>query len=543
MEDMFSEYDAELADELRYLKGYHGADDENLKEHVMHALELAGNDKADDAMGVTYYYISTAFFTADNLQGASKFCDMACAFMVNSDRYEMLSRIYNMNGIIMMLFGNENMAVDYMMTAIDIVREHGKGRITEGNTYSNIATMFTASGGYDAALPLYKKSWEDLNDEDDDDQLFNMINIHSWIGICLLQTGKTENIDEHERELDAMIAKAENSGKRYPEFSVLLFKTEKVIIMGEDERKDECLTALDSEAAKAHYSEYYAEYKDYTDILLESGDTDKIEHLTRRLSEMAENERYTDYAKINIYSMLIRCCKKNGDTEAVQKYCDKYYELSMERYKNSYKDLRKTMNAHDQIYRLHKSEQKIELANQKLDLEARMDELTGLPNRVGFDRYIHTSFEKIAARDKRFMVEIFDIDSFKSINDTYGHLAGDECLRKIGQCLNALADESGCFAARYGGDEFLVISDGWSMDEVKRFTQRLSEAVRDKNIPNEKSGIKKYVTISQGVYFHNSGEGHIGIMDCFARADRALYKAKKHGRNQCKISRGEKENK
>ena len=538
MADLFSKYSDKFREELIYLKCYHGDDNEELRAHVDRATEMAAQDGADETLGVTYYYIANAFFVTDNLQETVRFCDMAGAYLMDSEQYTLLILLYNLYGAIMILEGNDNTAMDYLMTAIDIIREHDVEAEAE-IIYNNIAIMFTSSGGYAAALPLFRKCWETLeNKKGDRENSFNRINVYSWIGICLLRTGSTEGIVRFGDELDRMIAKADAEKSLYPKFTACLFKAEKAFIMGEEDNKGKAISELEAVAMKANYTEYAQEYKGYTDLLLKYCGEDTVRHCAEHLAVMVEEPKYTDYTKINLYSMLINCCRKIGESEKVQEYCDIYYELSTRRYQDSYRNLRKTMNAHEQIYRLHKSEQKIKLENQKLALEAKRDELTGLPNRTAFDEYIDKFFREIADGNQKFAVEIFDIDSFKTINDTYGHLAGDAALKAIGECLKKAAEDNACFAARYGGDEFVILEDGWDAERSERFAKELAKSVAEKNIPNENSNVSGSVTISQGIFIHSEADGHMGLLDCFVKADKALYKAKKYGGNRVEVSNG-----
>ena len=538
MADLFSKYSDKFREELIYLKCYHGDDNEELRAHVDRATEMAAQDGADETLGVTYYYIANAFFVTDNLQETVRFCDMAGAYLMDSEQYTLLILLYNLYGAIMILEGNDNTAMDYLMTAIDIIREHDVEAEAE-IIYNNIAIMFTSSGGYAAALPLFRKCWETLeNKKGDRENSFNRINVYSWIGICLLRTGRTEGIVRFGDELDRMIAKADAEKSLYPKFTACLFKAEKAFIMGEEDNKGKAISELEAVAMKANYTEYAQEYKGYTDLLLKYCGEDTVRHFAEHLAVMVEEPKYTDYTKINLYSMLINCCRKIGESEKVQEYCDIYYELSTRRYQDSYRNLRKTMNAHEQIYRLHKSEQKIKLENQKLALEAKRDELTGLPNRTAFDEYIDKFFREIADGNQKFAVEIFDIDSFKTINDTYGHLAGDAALKAIGECLKKAAEDNACFAARYGGDEFVILEDGWDAERAERFAKELAKSVAEKNIPNENSNVSGSVTISQGIFIHSEADGHMGLLDCFVKADKALYKAKKYGGNRVEVSNG-----
>lgn len=171
------------------------------------------------------------------------------------------------------------------------------------------------------------------------------------------------------------------------------------------------------------------------------------------------------------------------------------------------------------------------------------DSMTGLLNRKG----LHTATQHMIAHARRELcpiaVAMIDIDYFKQYNDTYGHTAGDAVIRKIGELLRDTARRPDDFCGRYGGEEFIVAwSDGtytdlWAQAEIIR--KRTEQAA----IIHEASAVAGTITISIGLYWIAPGAiprligptGHISdntIARLFDMADRQLYRAKTHGRNQ-----------
>lgn len=131
---------------------------------------------------------------------------------------------------------------------------------------------------------------------------------------------------------------------------------------------------------------------------------------------------------------------------------------------------------------------------------------------------------------------LFDIDYFKNYNDTYGHLEGDECLKKISHCLRTFQGGSLNFAARYGGEEFAVILINRTEQETRCIAEGMRQAVMDLNIPHASSDICDYVTISIGVATVIPTD-RMEINDFIHMADQALYLSKKNGRNQVTMYR------
>ena len=170
-------------------------------------------------------------------------------------------------------------------------------------------------------------------------------------------------------------------------------------------------------------------------------------------------------------------------------------------------------------------------SNKKLSVYANFDQLTGLYNRYGIQAIITDVYHDF--QDLEYSVAIFDIDNFKSINDIYGHVAGDVALKAIGEELLGMIGGDKLFC-RWGGDEFTVIVIGGNHEE--RITDCL-EMLRKRvmNMELKANGESFNITISCGIAYHRAGETR---NQSFYRADKVLYEAKARGKNQIVIDEG-----
>lgn len=161
------------------------------------------------------------------------------------------------------------------------------------------------------------------------------------------------------------------------------------------------------------------------------------------------------------------------------------------------------------------------------------DELTGLPNRRSFDLYIEQNFTKCLKAEENLYVLMMDIDNFKSYNDTYGHVKGDECLRRVSAQLRETAKENGIFLARFGGEEFIAVATDISFKKLHSAAVQFVSSVADLEIPHEKSSLGK-ITVSLGFadLYQTNAADYRKLLDC---ADTALYMAKANGKNQVHV--------
>lgn len=164
------------------------------------------------------------------------------------------------------------------------------------------------------------------------------------------------------------------------------------------------------------------------------------------------------------------------------------------------------------------------------------DPLTGLANRRGLDLRAGDLWVRARAAGEQVSALFVDIDHFKSFNDLYGHQAGDDCLRHIGEVLAHLADPSVCVAARYGGEEFAVVCSG--CDDPGGFAKGLVTAIRSLAIPHA-GAPKGTVTVSVGVATLRPWvtDADLAVRDLLDRADKALYAAKSLGRDAVSVYR------
>lgn len=168
--------------------------------------------------------------------------------------------------------------------------------------------------------------------------------------------------------------------------------------------------------------------------------------------------------------------------------------------------------------------------NKKLSIVSITDELTNLANRRYFRERLIADWVRAKRSSIPLSLIIIDIDHFKQCNDHYGHLYGDECLKQIAKIISEHAGRETDLAARFGGDELSVILYDTVEKNAKNFAERLQQTIKHLHIKNELSPISDELTISVGI------ASLIPQIDddfesLFAYADKALYEAKKQGRN------------
>lgn len=182
--------------------------------------------------------------------------------------------------------------------------------------------------------------------------------------------------------------------------------------------------------------------------------------------------------------------------------------------------------------RIAEMKQKLDELNTQLQNLADQDGLTKIANRRVFNERI--SYElKFCARNKLpFSLALCDIDFFKLYNDTYGHLAGDNCLKKVAKTLERSFKRETDLVARYGGEEFAILLHGADSKEALLLLEAMLANIKSLDIPHSASNITKHITISVGLVTNDGAGSEITPNSFIQRADKALYEAKEKGRNR-----------
>ena len=181
---------------------------------------------------------------------------------------------------------------------------------------------------------------------------------------------------------------------------------------------------------------------------------------------------------------------------------------------------------------LQESTMEIKFLKHELDdarKQASIDALTGLNNRRGFDLTLQELINISSVTSRPFCLILIDVDHFKVINDTYGHLVGDKVLVGLAKVLFKQMRASD-YLARYGGEEFAVLMPKTSLDEAFLLAENMRKSIEKLRIKHIKTGQQiGQITISIGLASYHSADGALEIID---RCDNALYQAKSSGRNK-----------
>ena len=159
------------------------------------------------------------------------------------------------------------------------------------------------------------------------------------------------------------------------------------------------------------------------------------------------------------------------------------------------------------------------------------DGLTGVPNRRKFDAVLDEEWDAARRHTQPLSLILIDIDFFKQYNDHYGHVQGDECLKRVGAALGSAASRPRDLLARYGGEEFVLVLPATDEAAARRVSERCRQAIFKEQIAHAASPVGQLLTVSQGVgtIIPTASDTLIRFVDAI---DRRLYQAKQAGRDR-----------
>lgn len=173
----------------------------------------------------------------------------------------------------------------------------------------------------------------------------------------------------------------------------------------------------------------------------------------------------------------------------------------------------------------------LEAANLELRRLTIIDSLTQLANRRRFDEYLEQEWGRALREQTSVSLILCDIDCFKVLNDTYGHQTGDICLQRISEAIHQSVGRTVDLVARYGGEEFVVVLPNTPGQGAVQVAERICNAVKALKIPNRRSPLGQFVTVSCGVAA-TIPNSFLVPSKLIEAADQALYQAKEAGRDR-----------
>lgn len=494
-------------------------------------LDHGRETESDAVYGLGCYYLAEYYWRDRQEDKTMRYLTESTKCFLTEGLYELLSRSYNMMGHVSDSRDNRVAALNYFYMALQyaekcgLIYERGMVNYNIGFMLFCMKRFKQAVEHCERAIDLYAGS------EDSFYRSHNIILGMQLCGSCYLKLGKVEEALGLLEQIEKM--RSSQPDRSYPEINIISFRAE-------------CAAAKGDQAA------FLEGVRDVIEIVQQQqriGDVaDNVESLMELLFGFEEYELLDELFRVmeekgledspmlfmSLYPYRSESLLKQGRTEEYIDCTCRYFE-AYEKERRGYRlGTARVMELQDELREVEQAQARISADNRRLAAIALYDSMTKLANRNRINEYLSERFEE-AQKNKRLLgVEIMDIDCFKGFNDTYGHLAGDECLQAVAGILRKAQKKGKVFCGRYGGDEFVVIYSGMSIQEIENVAQKIQDQIRSLSIPHEKSDCSNIVTVSQGIFASVPAKDK-HEWDFNAMADITLYQAKRDGRNRYRM--------
>ena len=501
-------------------------DNDRVLEYCHKIIELADETSDEDALGFAYFYIGEVEYLTNSIDEMFDSMLNALRYLGNSGQWYLAARVYNVMGITSVSRGNTVAAMEYYMSGLYICEEHDVKSV-QSSIELNLGYLYLDAGVYKEAEEYFLKAYNEyVRTPAEKRRNETLTMIYTNLVTCHLLADELDKAKEYIGRLkDECQASFGNMDYIYVECLEVRFHH----ICGDYESRDKIINDVKRRlSGNVLIMDIFDDIYDFCNLMIEIDRLDVLQEIIERLDEPIKKTQINNL-KRKFLTLKIKLYMKNGDKEACDGALISFFELSEKLEKDKQKMIASILHVRNSVDKMKDKQRVLEAEKLKLLERSETDQLTGIANRYRLVQYAQSSLAKCKRERIPLSYEVLDIDYFKQYNDTYGHQAGDECIKAVAGILSDIQNDS-IFAARYGGDEFVVIYVGMSVEEVVRTAEVFKRRVQELGSVYKGAGVDVGVTISQGIC-HCIPEEDSKDRDYLYSADIMLYNVKRKKRN------------
>ena len=494
--------------------------DEGVFETLTELMAAAEGLQDDGLLGFTHYHLADALYAYEvDYAKFRQHMTRAVALCIKADENEILTRAYNYLGVDAFNQGAFNVAYYHLMNALTTSRPL-RDKYLQSLVNHNIGQVYARMNNNEKAIEYVRLSNKLQFSEPSDDAYYyqNAINGYFSEGVLNVFLGDLEEAKRLEKvitQLEGEFGVVNLSNVVIP---VAILRLQIAVTENDQERIEEFREKTMHLISDAHrVFDYITDIRDLCMYLIEYDYTDIVRGILDAISEAILSSDIWRM-KQHLYAIEIAYYEKLGNQDEVARILLEQHHANLEQEKEYFSIHQTSMELIDMMNDLREQ-------HRILEEQVLTDALTGIPNRRSMEMSIYSAFERAFANRTNFAIEILDINSFKEYNDFYGHKAGDSCLQIIAAEIGCLAEEEGIVCARYGGDEFVLIYEDKSDEEILSIAQKLENRVSELKLTHEHAQKLGCVSVSQGIC-NDVPRVKVKSWDFFTKADDALYEVK-----------------
>ncbi len=493
-------------------------------------MREAKKDKDDKALVYGEYFTLEANYRLGTLN--EKMLSRAIHALQLAKRYKMFeleAKITNMIGIFFLNQGDNISALEYYQMAMELAKKHRFANMVRVLT-NNIGDLYMQLQQYEEALDylndcfrqckvLLEAGREDIRALNLNITLINMAECYYALGDYEKSLETINSLYPEDSEIEASY---------YGPSKAALLALTYAKLGRFDEAEEYLETTIAAAEAQNEIIEMSKDYVRICQVLIAHRDFDKAYRMQQALAEIAKK---LDFSSVwcDYYETMIDFAKKLQDTDNLLLAYEKFICAKKKQDKFQQEQQLRALKTRQALNLAIKKQKKAEEAKASFQKQSEHDALTGLYNRYALNRECERLCRIAREKDETIGIIVMDIDYFKQYNDTYGHLTGDTGICEVSNTISKAVGDSG-MVARYGGDEFFVLTYGFTTERMVELAKHINALLREKELKHEKSLVSRYVTVSQGIANGVPEPGQT-VMELIHLADTALYHAKEAKRS------------
>lgn len=497
-------------------------------------LEEYGAAQGDDALiGYACFVRGEFYYHKNDILGFYREMLKCMEPLERIGEWGYLAMADNMLGIMSLNRGNAPFALDYYYKADTICKEYSLPDI-EWVIQMNMGALFLSVGSPEEAIRRYNAAYEYILAHKDDMAEFKQSLTAAAVGLGrgYMQNGDLEMASRYEAIIELQCTPFISKSEEINVYSFLArFYNEKKDKENKDKAIKKVIGAFSSDIP---IMDFFDDLYDFLSLLLETEDYATFSSLVAPINGMVKKTSIKNMQQ-KLLDLLLQFYNAIGDKKSYIESAVRYYENESSMAHENDLMIKSMIKLRQSFYNLSKENSEIAAKTRSLEKKSETDPLTAMYNRFRLNKYAEIAFKKAIDNQTGLAVEILDIDFFKEYNDNYGHQAGDRVIKYIADSIKKLQKDNNIFAARYGGDEFVMIYEGYTREEVFGLAKQLKQIVNSGHVEHKYSRTNtKYVTISQGVFWGIPEEGG-SVWHYLHEADGLLYKVKTRSRNSIMV--------
>lgn len=439
--------------------------------------------------------------------------------------------MHNITGYAYAFLDDVQHSIDNYISAIKISQSTGDN-VMMAVVLANIGNMYMTMGGYDKAIEVFEAGFEFLEKSAEHKENVKVNDSVRYYQImeAYVRKGCPEEARECFEQAEEYLVYKKNT------YDEVLRQYNLMMLYDAEGKREEVYNSLvhfmelirESDDREVHY-----ELPEACRIAVNNGFAEEAGVLIERFGRCIKNIE-SIRVRIEYSDICVKYAKLTGDEVKLKEAYRDYYRYSSSMAEKINKSERDILNNSVEIKKYREENEYLESRKKELMDSVSKDHLTGIYNRLGFKKYVESE-NRIFAGSGNIGVIIVDIDYFKEYNDTYGHPAGDGCIKCVADCISQSVDQYGA-AARYGGDEFVAYVRGVTYDGLVDVVHDIRRRLAACKLINAESPVSEYVTVSIGAVFEKE-EKDRNIADYVHYADKNLYEVKYNNRGGYIVSR------